>query len=151
MQTNTFKNMQTNTFKKNAKEYCQRNTYWKNFKNIKAHHVHVPWCRHWHYAPVDDLHLGVALQTRPPQKGLNAAQWSVARLVGPRNRRGSRFLARGCQTDHWTVKHHHSMRLGPIHLAFVRLVLAAFPSVGPVSTWDKNFMRKSQKGTKLYI
>ena len=53
--------------------------------------------------------------------------------------------------DHWTVKHHHSMRLCPIHLAFVRLVLAAFPSVRPVSTWDKNFMRKSQKCIKLYL
>ena len=150
MQTNTFKKMQTNTFKKMQTNTVKDIPIDKLLTNIKAHHVHVPWRRHYHKAPVDDLHLGVALQTRPLQKGLNAAQWSVARSVGPRNRRGSSLLAGGCRTDHWTVKPHHSMRLGPIHLAVVTLVLAAFPSVGPV-TWDKKFMRKRQKCTKWYI
>ena len=45
-------------------------------KNIKTDHVHVPWRRHGHYeyAYVDDLHRGVARQTRPPQTGLTDAQ-----------------------------------------------------------------------------
>ena len=34
----------------------------------------LPGRRHGHYPYVDDLHRGVARQTRPPQKGLNVAQ-----------------------------------------------------------------------------
>ena len=50
----------------------------------------------------------------------------------------------GHGADHWTVKHHHSMRLCPIHLAFVRFVLAAFPSVPPVAHEIKMLWERAQ-------
>ena len=76
MQTNTFKVIANECFQKNANEYFQLNTYWQIYKNIKTDHVHVPWRRHGHYeyAYVDDLHRGVARQTRLQQTGLTVAQ-----------------------------------------------------------------------------
>ena len=162
MQTNTFKNMQTNTFKKmqaitisNSKRILSKKCKWILSKTCKR--ILSKKCKRilWKKEILTNLQK---YQGSSRSCSVNVVTDTMRLLMTctlellcrPGRRRRGWTLPSGLWharwvhvigedqdswhgADHWTVKHHHSMRLCPIHLAFVRFVLAAFPSVRPVA------------------